>query len=91
MTKDREPLPGETGVVIDLTERLLWSDGRGASSDWRPRVVQPLHGGAGPEEADAGASERREDGAVMVTEEQVERAVIEAFRAVFKRWKREEK
>jgi hypothetical protein len=27
----------------------------------------------------------------MITEEEVERAVIEAFKAVFKRWKREEK
>jgi len=28
---------------------------------------------------------------MQVSEEEVERAVIEAFRAVFKRWKREEK
>jgi len=27
----------------------------------------------------------------MITEEEVERAVIEAFKVVFKRWKREEK
>ena len=27
----------------------------------------------------------------MITEEEVERAVIEAFRAVFRKWKREEK
>ena len=27
----------------------------------------------------------------MITEEEVERAVIEAFKAVFKKWKREEK
>jgi len=31
------------------------------------------------------------EGATMITEEEVERAVIEAFRAVFRKWKREEK
>ena len=34
---------------------------------------------------------KKEEGGRMITEEEVERAVIEAFKAVFKRWKREEK
>ena len=34
---------------------------------------------------------KKEEGGRMITEEEVERAVIEAFRAVFRKWNREEK